>query len=73
MKLIRMIALDCIRYNRKIFVLHVASEKNVLANALSRQNFQKFWKFAPENMRKNLDPIPQDIWPAIQLWRNDEL
>ena len=73
MKLIHMIALDCIRFNRRLFVLHVKSTESTLADALSRMNFQKFWWYAPPDILPWPDKIPEIAWPATKLWFNDDL
>ena len=73
MKLIRMIALDAIKYNRKVIVKHVSSADNVLADAISRLDFPRFWKNAPKSMDPRPDVLPLDIWPATQIWFNNEL
>ena len=73
MKLIRLIALDGIKYNRKVFVLHVRSKKKVLADALSRQDFFWFWDNAPSNMDGEPTKIPTQIWPVEKIWFDEGL
>ena len=67
MKLIRMFALDCIKYNRRVFVVHVDSASNKLADALLRLNYRKFWRHALSTMNTIQDQLPADIWPATKL------
>ena len=43
MKLIRLLVLDGLVMNRRVFVRHICLEFNILADALSRQQFQRFW------------------------------
>ena len=68
MKLVRMLTMDNIRNNRKIYVEYVKSEENVLADALSRQNFTKFWKFAPKSMNKRQDYVHSSLHPIEKVW-----
>ena len=71
MKLIRLLALDGIRYNRRVFVKHVKTKLNTLADALSRMNLKRFWKYAPKSMNKYPDNIPPTIWPVEKFWFSD--
>ena len=68
MKLLQILAFDGIKYNRRVFVKHVRSKSNVLADTLSRMKFRKFWRKAPEGMSQFPDPIPKAIWPIDKVW-----
>ena len=70
MKLIRILALDSIHHNSKIKVLHVKSELNTLADALSRMKIGTFWDNAPETMQKFPCLILEYIWPPEKIWFN---
>ena len=70
MKLIRILTLNCLLYNRRIFVRHVPSKKNLLADSLSRMNLAKFWNHAPCSMAKYPTKIPDEIWPVEKVWFN---
>ena len=67
-KLIRILVIDNLKWNRRVFVKYIKSASNVLADAFSRQNFQEFWDHAPETMLKNPDKIPSDIWLPSQFF-----
>ena len=67
MKLIRLITLDGIIRNRRVFVQYIASKSNLLPDALSRLNFEKFWKYS-KTMMKFPDTINNQIWPAEKNW-----
>ena len=69
MYLIRILVLSNLKYHRRIFVRHIASGKNVLADSLSRLNFRRFWDNAPENMNKEADQLPTELWPASKIWQ----
>ena len=67
-KLLRILAFEGLKYNRRLFVRHVRTEINTLADALSRLNFRKFWKHAPSTMNKAAKLIPDSIWPINKIW-----
>ena len=64
-KLLRIITLDCLRFNRHLFVDHVHSKLNSRADALSRLQFKKFWSISPESTLPVNDPMPETIWPDL--------
>ena len=68
MKLIRMLVLDNMRCNRRVFVEYIESKKNILADALSRFEFDRFWKHTPATMSTVADTISPDIWPPEKIW-----
>ena len=70
MKLVRILAYNCILHHRRVFVKHIKTELNVLADSLSRMNFQHFWSHALVNMQQTPDPIPAEIWPVDKVWFN---
>ena len=73
MKLIRILALDCIRYNRRIFVEYVKSKLNTRADALLRLEFDRFWDNSPVTVNKLPHEIPDELWPATKIWLNGAL
>ena len=68
MKLIRLIILDNLINNRRVYAKYVSSLDNFLSDALSRLQFDHFWRLAPANM----DPTPCEIstlvWQASKIW-----
>ena len=64
MVLIRILVLHCLRFNIEIKCVHIPGEFNVIADSLSRMNFQKFRKHAPEAMEEPL-PLSNEIWPLL--------
>ena len=72
-KLIRILTLENIKCNRRLFARHIRTHLNVLSDALSRQNLTKFWKFAPKSMRKTMDQMPDWFWPPENIWFDDNL
>ena len=70
-KLIRILVLDSTKYNRRIVVQHVRSEANVLADALSRGQMNRFWACAPLQMSRTPDKIPPQLWPPQKIMQDD--
>ena len=50
MYLIRLLTLNNLVYNRRVFARHVSSKDSFLSDALSRLQFKRFWKLAPKDM-----------------------
>ena len=73
MKLIRILALESIIWNRKLIVKHIRSEYNILLDSLLRLNLKKFWKLAPENMNPDMDNMTDlPIWPVCKIWAQQD-
>ena len=68
MYLLRLLTLNNLVFNRRVFALHVWLEHNGLADALSRLQFDRFWRLAPANMAKYPCKISPLVWPASQIW-----
>ena len=67
MKLIRLIVLNNLLYNRKLSVKFVSTQDNGVADALSRLDFNRFRRLAPE-MKQFPDTIDERIWPIDRVW-----
>ena len=70
-KLLRLLALDNIHANRRLFARHVVTSQNSLADSLSRNNYVKFWKLAPSTMSRSADRMPPKYWPPQKVWFQD--
>ena len=68
LKLLRVLVLDNLIHNRRVFVRHVRTESNTLADSLSRLDMRRFWKYAPENTLKKADLVPETIWPPNKFF-----
>ena len=68
MVLIRLLSLNCLKYNRRIWVQYVKSEENILADSLSRLDFKRFWCNAPPNMDRQPTSLSTDLWPVSKIW-----
>ena len=73
MKLIRLLTLDGIITNRRVFVQYTESKKNCLPDALSRMQMTRFWRLAPKDMKPLPDTIHTDIWLIEKVWFNNNL
>ena len=74
LKLIRILALESIIWNRKLSVLHVRSKDNYLMDTLFHLKMKKFWSIAPPHMKKTSDDVTKlSIWPMDRFWNlNDD-
>ena len=68
MNLIRIITLESMKRNVRVYAKHVTTENNSLADALSRLQMEHFWRLAPVDMKRGKTPIPADLWPVQKLW-----
>ena len=68
MTLQRLIMLQGMKNNVRIYAKHIKSENNMLSDALSRLQFDRFWKHVPATMEKLQTPVPEEIWPIDKIW-----
>ena len=68
MVLIRFITLEGLAHNIRITARYVNTKKNIMADALSRAEFKRFWRHAPETMAKLPCAVPTEIWPMSKIW-----
>ena len=69
MVLIRILTLECLIYNVRVFAKYVSTKENVLADALSRGQIDRFRNNSVElNMEEFATAIPNSIWPMAKLW-----
>ena len=75
MYLLRLIALDNLTHNRRVFALYVRSTDNSLADSLSHLQFKCFWRLAPANMDMDKYPTKKAaaVWPASKLWSKHQI
>ena len=72
MKLIRMLTLNNLQFNRRVFIKYVRLKDNVLSDALSRDDMVRFWKHAPVSMSKSKSSLSKQIWPVEKIWYDGE-
>ena len=68
MKLLRMLTLNNLKYDRRVFAKHIKGSKNNLSDSLSRLKFKKFFREAPTNVNKYPDKLPNELWPLSKIW-----
>ena len=68
MVLLRLIVLEAIVHNVRVTALHVGTKQNGKADALSRLNFDRFWRISGNHMNQYPSAIPEEIWPLSKIW-----
>ena len=69
MYLLRLLTLNNLIHNRRVFAKHVWGILNDLPDALSRLQFKRFWHLAPKSMDKEPSEISAMVWPASHIWQ----
>ena len=67
MVLVRLLVLNNLKFNRRVFVEHVKGKCNKISDALSRQKLSYFRNIALQ-MHKYPAPLPDKIWPPSKIW-----
>ena len=71
MVLIRLLTLESMTWNVRLFAKHVRSESNGPSDALSRLQFAGFFELTKDkNINARADRIPDRIWPISKIWLN---
>ena len=70
MILLRILVFECMIHNIRLSVKYIETFKNILADALSRQDFKRFWENAPEYTQGEPDEIPAALWPIDKIWKH---
>ena len=71
MVLIRLITLQCMNFNTRVFARHVSGISNDLSDSLSHDKLEKFFTLAKARNLKFTampTPIPDNIWPPEKRW-----
>ena len=68
MELLRMLTINNMFFNRRVFADHVITSKNVLADHLSRLRLNQFFKHAPKDVKPYPEKLPVELWPLSRLW-----
>ena len=71
LKLIRMIVLESMTCNARVFAKYVNTKQNYYADLLSRNKIQKFKNIALLNEKpfnEHETPIPDELWPISKIW-----
>ena len=67
MLLIRLIVLESMVQNVRVYAKYVKSKGNAKADAISRLQFNRFREL-DQDMNLEPDPIPEQIWPLEKIW-----
>ena len=67
MVLMRLIILESLVWNVRVYAKYVKSKDNELTDALSRMDFQRFRRVGP-HMNIKPDKIPDKLWPMEKIW-----
>ena len=68
MVLIRILTAESMHRNVRIYARHVGTKDNGKADALSRLDFNRFWRLAGDSMNEYATSIPDAIWPMSKIW-----
>ena len=71
MVLLRMLVLNNLQHNRRVFVKYIRSSDNILVDSLSRNRMDIFWENAPTYTRVWPDKIPDKLKNIRKIWRQD--
>ena len=67
MTLIRIITLQGLINNVRIFAKHISTRDNGVSDALSRLEMARFRKLGP-HMNDQPNPVPEILWPIEKYW-----
>ena len=68
MCLLRIIILESLVCNTRVYVKYVRSKDNRRADAMSRLQLNRFKALAKDNMSECPLPIPDILWPIRKIW-----
>ena len=71
-KLIRLLTLNGLVWNRRLFAKYVSSRNNDLADSLLHLDYNRFWRLMPQGMNQYPDHMPDVLWPIEEkIWNNE--
>ena len=70
MILIRLIVLNNLINNRRVFAKYVNTKLNDLADSLSRMQMERFWRLAPPTMSRVPSQVSPLIFPVSKIWQD---
>ena len=68
LQLLRILTLNNLINDRRVFAVYVRSADNDLADSLSHLQFKHFWSLAPRTMDKNPSAISSLVRPTSRVW-----
>ena len=66
--LIRIIVLESMIQNVRIYAKHVGTKQNGIADSLSRGQFERFSMLTQGRFAKVKSEVPQKLWPMEKVW-----
>ena len=71
MVLLRILVLESMKYNVRVFIKYVKSCENYWADMLSRDQMSKFHRERGNCFTEKATPIPESIsiWPVSKIWK----
>ena len=72
MYLLRLVMLNNLVYNRRVYAKYISTKANDLSDALSRLQFNRFWELVErKNLKMNMYPsrISPLVWPVTRIWQ----
>ena len=74
MYLLKLLTLNNLIHNRRIFVKYIESKRNDRADVLSRLRFDEFFrlsKLKEIQIRQDPSPLPDELWPLSKIWNKN--
>ena len=68
MVLLRIIVLEGLIYNRRVFARFIPTKMNGRADALSRLEFSRFFRLSPLSSQFQPEKLPPHMWPVSKIW-----
>ena len=69
-KLLRVLTMEDMLHNRRLFATYIRSRDNVISDTLSRLDYKRFWDNVPKTMNPFPDHLLELLWPPMKLWDN---
>ena len=70
MHLLRMLTLQSLRFNFRVYARHVRGIWNGASDALSRLKLNLFFnKFTQPQTKAEPEPLPRELWPLTRIWQ----
>ena len=70
MYLLKMLTLNNLQNNRRVFARYVNTKVNFLSDALSRLRIDYFLSKAPKGTKRTPQALPNELWPLSRVWQN---
>ena len=68
MFLLRLLILNCLKFNRRLTAQYINTKANCLPDALSRNQMTRFHRLGP-HMDETPSEISKTIWPISKVWQ----